>query len=253
MMDREGSSAPRKVMTTLSELLRSLYLHDLEYCLLKSPKEEDPPVFTKDQIISVLEKDTGEKCAWELTELCSFYSTLDDLLKKKVLSDCTEVLVIQKEGSGIQPVASLRVPGEETEENVPSWWNAPVPFVSWKKGVFAANEAAGKLLADAEVKRGRGGEFVRETDDGRYLLFTRIHPSVYFVEDVSEALGKAREMAWWAAVGKALAARLEEKGCTLERIKDTPLPSPKGTVEDLRCLWDGEELGFLRVNHDNKF
>lgn len=246
----------KKKGTSLSELLRTLYLHDLEFCMLMSPDEEDPPVFTKDQIISVLEKDAGERSAWELTGLCSFYSTLDALLEKKILNDRTEVFVIQKEDSGILPVSSIREREEGKEppegEDRPSWWGAPVPFVSWKKGALLSNGAAEELLGGAEVKKGRGPEFVRELEDGRCLLFRRIHPSVYFVEDVSEDLAKAREMAWWAAAGRAFAAALEERGGAAERV-DKPAALPgDGAVEFLQCSWDGEDLGYLRVDHGNK-
>lgn len=243
--------------TSLSELLRALYLHDVEFCLLMSREEEDPPVFTKDQIISVLERDAGEKSAWELTGLCSFYSTLETLLKKKVLNERTEVFVIQEEDSGILPVSSLRdreETGETTEDGdaPPSWWGAPVPFVSWKKGTFLSNGAASELLMGAEVKKGRGGEFIRELADGRCMLFRKVHPAVYFVEDVSEDLGKAREMAWWAAVGRACVGSFEKKGCRAERVSETSSVPEDGTVEFLKCLWDGEELGYLRLSHGKK-
>jgi hypothetical protein len=246
---------PEKNETSLSELLRAMYLHDLELCILMA-SDNEMPVFTKDQIVSVLEKGAGEKSAWELKNLCSFHYTLEALVGKKALDDRTKVFVMKEEGPGIFLVSSLlgevKKAGRPELKDAPPWWDAPVPFVSWKKGCLFPNRAAAELLGGAEVKKGGGEEFMRELGDGRCLLFRKIYPAVFFVEDVSEVLGKAREMAWWAAVGRAFAGSMEEKGCRVERVAEPAPGRAEETAEYLKCLWDGEELGYLKVNHEKK-
>jgi|LSQX01.1.fsa_nt_gb hypothetical protein len=255
MGEKTKTTSCRKKRTgvTLSELLRSLYRHGIEFCLLFSPGEGHP-VFSKDQIISVLEKGEGERSVSELTELCSSFSTLEDILERNILGKQTELLVVKDTDLRILPVSSLSsLSLEDTGKGVPLWWDAPVPFVSWAKGRFSANRSAAALLGGAAVSRGQGSEFLCELKENKCFLFREIHPSVFLVDDVSQDMVNAKEMAWWAAVGKAFVSRLRCKGISVEKIDDSRESSHDNSDDILACVWDEEILGYLKVKDGSEF
>lgn len=257
-MARETKRTPRrrkdeKAGLTLSKLLRDLYLHGIEFCLFFSPGEGHP-VFSKDQIISVLEKGEGERSVCELTELCPSFSTLEDLLGKNVLRKQAELLVLKDGDLSILPVSSiLGMPEGDVETGIPLWWDAPLPFVSWTGGRFSANRKAAELLEGIPVPRGQGPEFLCEASGEKCFLFREIHPAVFLVDDVSEDMGNAKEMTWWAAVGKAFVSRLRGKGFSVEKITETPPSADDERDEVLACVWDEDILGYLKVKDGKEF
>jgi hypothetical protein len=256
-MGRETRRTPRRRRgenggMLLSQVLRDLYLHGMEYCLFFSPGEGHP-VFSKDQIISVLEKGEGERSVSELTKLCPSFSTLEDLLEKNVLGKQSELLVLKDSDLRILPVSSiLGMAGGEVEAGVPLWWDAPLPFVSWAGGRFSANRKAAEVLNGIPVPRREGPEFLCEVSGGKCFLFREIHPAVYLVDDVSEDMGNAREMTWWAAVGKAFVSHLRGKGCSVEKTTEAPSSADDELDQVLACVWDEDILGYLRVKDGKK-
>ncbi|TDY61773.1 hypothetical protein C8D99_10411 [Aminivibrio pyruvatiphilus] len=257
-MGRETKKTPRrrideKAAPTLSKVLRDLYLHGIEFCLFFSPCEGHP-VFSKDQIISVLEKGEGERNVCELTKLCPSFSTLEDLLEKKVLVKQTELLVLKDADLRILSVSSIAGMAEgDVETGIPLWWDAPLPFVSWTGGRFTANRKAAEVLGGIPVPRGKGPEFLCETSGGKCFLFREIHPAVFLVDDVSEDMGNAKEMTWWAAVGKAFVSRLRGKGFSVEKTTEVPSAAEDERDEVLACVWDDNILGYLKVKDGKEF
>lgn len=238
-----------KTGISLSEVLRDLYRHGIEFCLLFSPAMCHP-VFSKDQIISVLEKDEGERKVCELPDLCPSFSTLDDLVNRKVLEGEDRLLALKEEELVVLSASSLLKVSREGQKT-PPWWKAPVPLVSWAEGRFLANKSAKKLLGGASLRRGEGAEFFCEGRKGKGFLLKEVSPSVFLVDDVSEDMGAAREMAWWAAIGKAFVSKIEACGGRVEEVDGGALP--EDDLEDfLTCLWDDEILGYLKVSHGKK-
>jgi hypothetical protein len=257
VMGRESKRTTRrrkveKTGVTLSELLRDLYLHGIDFCLLYSPIEGHP-VFSKDQIISVLEKGEGERSISELTTLCSSFSPLEDLLKKNVLCKQEKLFVLKDADLRILPVSSIvEMSGADIGTGVPLWWDAPLPLVSWAEGRFSANRKASELLDGITVPRGDESEFLRELPGGKCFLFREIYPCVFLVDDVSEDMGNAKEMTWWAAVGKAFVSRLRGKGFSVEKMSEAPPSAVDERDEILACVWDDDILGFLKVKDGKK-
>lgn len=258
VMGRETKRPPRrrkveKNEVTLSELLRDLYLHGVEYCLLYSPPEGHP-VFSKEQIVSVLEKGESERSVSELATLCSSFSPLKDLLEKNVLSKKDKLFVLKDADLRILPVSTIaEMTGEEIGTGVPLWWDAPLPFVSWAGERFSANRKAAGLLDGIPLTRGEGSEFLRELPGGKCFLFREIHPCIFLVDDVSEDMGNAKEMTWWAAVGKAFVSRLRGKGFSVEKMTEDPLSAVDERDEILTCVWEDDIVGFLKVKDGKNF
>lgn len=240
-----------KSESTFSALLRNLYLYSVEYCLFFSPGEGHP-VFSKDQIVSILERGYGERKISELAELFPSFATLDELVKKKMLEASTEILVVRDDEPQVLPVS--RISGillEEASEGLPLWWNVPVPLFSCAGGKIAVNGCAQKLFGDispVQIPHMEGPEFVFEVSPGGgCFLFKEIHPSVFLVEDVSEDMRSAEEMAWWASIGKAFVSKIKGKGKNVRRIEVADSAAMENAGDCLACIWDGKILGYLRV------
>ncbi len=95
----------------------------------------------------MLEKGEGERNVCELTKLCPSFSTLEDLLEKKVLVKQTNFC-----SEGRRPEDSFcfihsGMAEGDVETGIPLWWDAPLPFVSWTGGRFTANRKAAEVLA----------------------------------------------------------------------------------------------------------
>ena len=246
---KTSSRESEKARVSISEVLRDLYRHGIDFCLLFSPAMTHP-VFSKDQIISVLEKDEGERDVCDLPDLCPSFSTLYDLVSRKILEGGDKLLAFKEEKLVVLTASSLLDISNEVQK-IPLWWEAPVPFVSWEGGRFLANRTAKKLLGGTSLHRGEGSEFFCEGPRGKGFLLKEVSPSLFLVDDVSEDIGAAREMAWWAAIGKAFVSKVKACGGRVEEVHGGTLP--EGDPEDfLTCLWDGEILGFLKVDHGKK-
>lgn len=237
----------------LSSLLRNLYIHSVEHCAPLVRGES--AIVTKDQLISILERGYGEKKVRDIPRLLSSSAALKDMVRKNLLKDRTPVLAVDEDGFEILPAKSLSfgVPSGSFRENVPSWWNAPLPFVSVEGGKIALNGKARSLLANISLEAlsdNTSGEkeFVLEQSSGTFL-FREIAPTVYLVEDVSSDVASAREISWWAAVGKAFVEKLETEGKIAERSELSPPLEAGAAAESLPCLWEGKTLGYLLIRH----
>ncbi len=252
--ERQKLQGSLNLDSSLSSLLRNLYLHSVEHCAPLVPGES--AIVTKDQLISILERGYGEKKVRDIPRLLSSSAVLKEMVRKNLLNDRTPVLTVSEEGYEILPAGSLSasVPSRPSPEGVPPWWNAPLPFVSIAPGKISLNGKArallgdippGELFADAPDDE---EEFVLEPSSGTFL-FRKIAPGVYLVEDVSSDVNSAREISWWAAVGRAFVGKLHAEGKTAERSDVSPKHTPGASEECLPCLWDGKILGYLLVRH----
>ncbi|NLB83746.1 MAG: hypothetical protein GX791_05820 [Synergistaceae bacterium] len=172
-----------------------------------------------------------------------------------MFKDRTSVLTVNEEGYEVLPAGSLALstPVRLTGADIPSWWNVPLPLVSVASGRIVLNEKARILFGDVSLDGLLDDlpdekEFVLEPFSGTFL-FREIAPLVYFAEDVSEDVTSAREISWWAAVGKAFVEKIRGEGKRAER-SDIPLPSEPGARKEcLPCLWEGKVLGYLLVRN----
>lgn len=239
--------------SSLSTLLRNLYLHGVEHCapLVRG----EAAIFTKDQVVSILERGYGDKKVRDIPDLLSSSSGLKEIAGKNHFKDKTSVLTVNEEGYEVLPAGNLALSAASRPVGggVPSWWNVPLPLVSLASEKIAFNEKARSLLGDVSLEGILDSvpdekEFVLELSSGTFL-FREIAPLVYLAENVSDDVTSAREISWWAAVGKAFVKKLRGEGKSTKRSDVAPSFKPNTVEECLPCLWEGEVLGYLLVNN----
>ena len=250
--DRQNLQTGLTLDSPLSSLLRNLYIHSLDHCapLVRG----EAAIVTKDQLISILERGHGEKKVRDIPRLLSSSASLREMVQKNLLKDRTPVLTVDEEGFEILPAANLSLSTWPSREELPFWWNAPLPFVAVALGKIILNEKAQSLLGNMPLEKLLGNppedkEFVLEPSSGTFL-FREVAPSIYLVEDVSSDVSSAREISWWAAVGKAFVEKLHTEDKTTERSDVFSALGPGTAEECLPCLWEGKILGYLLVRHE---
>ena len=239
--------------SSLSTLLRNLYLHGVEHCAPLVRGES--AIFTKDQVVSILERGYGEKKVRDIPDLLSSSSGLRESSGNNQVKEKTSVLTVNEDGYEVLPAGSLDLsaPVPPVGGGVPSWWNAPLPLVSLASGKITLNEKARTLLSDLPLDsffdhRPNEKEFVIEPSSGTFL-FREIAPLVYIAEDVSADVSSAREISWWAAVGKAYVEKLRGEGKSTRRSDAAGSLKPNAGEESLPCIWEGKVLGYLLVRN----
>lgn len=253
-MMSQGRPRPQEGLnldSSLSTLLRNLYLHGVEHCAPVILGESS--ILTKDQVVSILERGHGEKKVRNIPDLLASSGALRENRGKNLFNDKTPVLTVNEEGFEVLPAGNLTLPtccpsGGE----VPSWWTVPLPLLSLASGKIALNEKARALLGDLPLdsffdQRPKEREFLIEPPSGTFL-FREIAPLVYLAEDVSGDVTSAREISWWAAVGRAFVEKLAREGKRAVRSDWPSAPGDDGE-ECLPCLWEGKVLGYLLVRH----
>lgn len=255
MKSRDGqkSQGGLNLDSSLSTLLRNLYLHGVEHCVPLIRGES--AIFTKDQVVSILERGYGEKKVRDIPELLSSSSGVKEIAGKNLFKDKTSVLTVNEEGYEVLPAGSLALsaPGRTPRGDIPTWWTVPLPLVSLASGKIVFNEKARALLGDVPLDGLLDNlpdekEFVLELLAGTFL-FREIAPLVYLAEDVSSDVASAREISWWAGVGKAFMEKLHREGKSAERSDVAPSSKTDGREECLPCLWEGKVLGYILVRN----
>ncbi len=255
MKSRDGQKPQEELNldSSLSTLLRNLYLHGVEHCapLIRG----ESAIFTKDQVVAILERGYGEKKVRDIPELLSSANIQKKIAGKNLFKDRTSVLAVNEEGCEVLPAGSLALstPVRPTGADTPSWWNVPLPLVSVASGKIVLNEKARILLQGVSLNGLLDDlpdekEFVLEPLAGTFL-FREIAPQIYLAEDVSADVTSAREISWWAAVGKAFVEKFRGEGKITSRSDVLPSFKPSTGEECLPCLWEGKVLGYLLVRN----
>lgn len=119
----------------LSSLLRSLYLHGVEHCALATAKGF--PIFSKDQIVSLLERGNAD------TKVCEAFALLSSngfacLTEQRLMEPLTPVLLVTDRGVELVPAGRIPQPSpreedaapdeEITDSGLPCWWTVPLPL-----------------------------------------------------------------------------------------------------------------------------
>jgi hypothetical protein len=247
---------------TVQDLLRQLFQEKAEYALI--PRGEGRDLFTKDRIISLLERGWGgrplEECLKELSP--------DDPGLLGGLPGDTPLLLVEgarirsvrlrqvREGAagGSSPSPGVPFLPVHRAEGAPAWFEAPLPLLRWVRGEEPRlNAGAVRLLPGGEERlsliRGLSEEqdvfSVGSGDRGKAFLLRPLGEGYYLLEDVSDDVRVAEDVAWWASVGKAFVERLERNGVRVRCCRGEEDPPGEGEILD--CAWEGHPLGRIRI------
>jgi hypothetical protein len=283
-----------KTLTTRSNfavLLRSLYRLGLDYCVL--PPGEDfrgTIIFTKDQLVSLIERGSPETAITDIPKrvaqglfkpVAILESDSSDFLdcssgefasgqfaSKGGFEDLDElqVLVVDDAGAVVSPLKNLKKALTPKAPSFPAWWEAPVPFAMRGKGVLHVNNTA-MLMFGADLKRLAAGDFPDKEEflvtlEGKpnscAVTFRRLEEDIFMLDDCTSDVAAAADITWWAAVGKAWAATLDQENLAYRRCGESEAEAlraegekgekgEKGAKTVLPCKWEGELLGYLCI------
>ena len=160
---RDNSEGSTTIQSPLPVLLRSLYLHGVEYCALAGADRCD--VYTKDQIVSLLERgDTDRTVCEAIAQLepgafaCGRH--------EGALDSATRVLLVTSTGSEVVAASSIpegkrpksrKTLAKKAVPASPPWWNAPIPLaMCTEKGILLNSSGGGCWLDSPSPGSARG-------------------------------------------------------------------------------------------------
>jgi hypothetical protein len=258
----------------LTEMLRTMYRAGVDYCvMLPSWNFRDYVVFTKDQLVLLIERDSPNIRVSDIPKLAAegafkplIFSDKPAVPDADIDPDALQVLFIEDEQAGL---SSLREALASRDPDFPAWWEAPVPFVMHRRRRTYSNSAAkrtfgGELeelprdLPEKDEFLVRLEGFDVESGQGkvpRSLMFRRLEGDIFTLEDWTGDVLAAADISWWAAVGKAWIAILDKGKRVYRRYEKAEVEAMD--AEDLAalsaentlipCEWEDGILGYLCV------
>jgi hypothetical protein len=256
----------------LTEMLRTMYRTGVDYCvMLPSWNFRDYVVFTKDQLVLLIERDSPDVRVSDIPELAAQGAFKPLLFSDKPVMpdnadvdlDALQVLFIEDEQAGL---SSLREALASRDPDFPEWWEAPVPFVMHRRRRTYSNSAAKRMFSEELEELPRDlpekDEFLvnLEGEQGgfappRSLMFHRLEGDIFTLEDCTGDVVAAADIAWWAAVGKAWIAILDKgkrvyrryEKAEVEAMESEELAALSTENTLIPCEWESGILGYLCV------
>lgn len=237
-------------------LLRTLYRMVLDYCVLRPSGDSGRlVVFTKDQLISLIERSSPDIAVGDIPDLA-----MRGLFKPVSISDNerVKVLVVGESGADVMPAAEALVP---VVPSFPVWWEAPVPLALNREGKLYFNPTALAMFShDLKKMAVRDlpdkDEFMvaLEGDAGSpgVFAFRRLEKNVFMLEDCTDDIVAAEEISWWAAVGRTWAAKLDREKRKYCRCDEAESDTLSAAYDVLPCEWEGELRGYFCVEKAEK-
>jgi hypothetical protein len=268
MMSHNQALKALTTRSSLTVLLRTLYRIGLDYCVLLPLGDfRNIIVFTKDQLVSLIERGSSEasiadipkRVAQGLFKPVAIFksdSSSSDFVSKGSFGDPDrlQILLIDNEGATI---SSLKEALDPKGPDLPEWWEAPIPFVMCGGGALHINPTAMlmfgpdlKCLASSDLPD--KDEFL-VTLEGKAspctVTFHRLEGDIFMLDDCTGDMAAAADIVWWAAVGKAWIATLDREKLAYRRCTETEAEVLRAENEHsvLPCEWEGELLGYLCV------
>ncbi len=245
-----GSLTPS---STLLVVLRTLYRLRLEYGVYLPEDSTDTVVFSKDQLVALIERVNAETLVKDLTSLAERgifrpLAVSEDFTNEEDAP--IQALVVEKRGAWLEPLMEALLPHEP---DFPEWWEAPLPFALCERGRIYINQMA-LLMFGPELERipvpslAESDEFLVELEVGerpRFLTFRRLEPDIFILEDCSsDDLAEAQDISWWAAIGKAWTVLLESENYSWHRAEEL---EEDFSGKAYPCEWDGRFCGYFCV------
>ncbi|MDI9370087.1 MAG: hypothetical protein GX181_02875 [Synergistaceae bacterium] len=261
-MDRTGYTNDTTVDSPLSSLLRSLFLHGVEHCVISGADKS--AIFSKEQIVSFMERGHADtKVAEAMKRLSS--GQLPPGTISKSMGPLTPVLLVTKQGVEVVPAEAIpdepkksveaKAMLEETPAlQLPAWWTVPLPIVLCDEGSVLYNHAAEELFEDIALpklskKKRLSGEFLIQ-HGGRQFLFSRIDPAVFLIQEVTEDIKNADRMAWLASIGQAFITDLKCRRRSVRQVRSKNLPAARNEDRCLACIWENAVLGYVCIDNE---
>ena len=252
--------------SSLAVLLRTLYRMGLDYCVLPPADGfADIIVFTKDQLVSLIERNSSETSIFDISRrvaqglfkpVAIFKSDASSInfVSKGGFADPEklQVLVVDEEGAKAASLKEALIP---RTPNFPEWWEAPMPFAMFERGKAYINRTA-MLMFGPDLKRIATDDI---PDKNEFLVtlegkespcavsFRRLEGEIFMLDDCTSDAAAAADITWWAAVGKAWAATLDEEKRGHRRCDEMEAEGLRADHEVLACEWEGELLGYFCV------
>ncbi|MDR1977614.1 MAG: hypothetical protein LBQ42_02660 [Synergistaceae bacterium] len=252
--------------SSLAVLLRALYRMGLDYCVLPpSDGFADIIVFTKDQLVSLIERNSSETSIFDISKrvaqgifkpVAIFKSdaSSSNFVSKGGFAEPErlQVLVVDDEGANVSSLKEALIP---RAPDFPEWWEAPVPFAMCGRGKVHINRTA-MLMFGPDLKRLATSDLPDKNEflvtlEGRQspctVTFRRLEGDIFMLDDCTSDMAAAADIAWWAAVGKAWTATLDEEKRAYCRCDEMETESLRADNMILPCRWEGELLGYFCV------
>jgi hypothetical protein len=229
----------------------------LDYCVLPpSENFEDFAVFTKDQLVSLIEIDSPETLIAEIPKMTQSAFKPFAVFRPGsppdgfADSENLQALTVEEDGASVSPLKEALQP---RAPRFPPWWEAPVPFAMCEYGRLHVNQTA-LLMFGPDLTRLSARDIPEKNEflvtlEGKgspcTLTFRRLEKDIFMLDDCTSEVAEAADIAWWAAVGKAWAASLDKEGCVYHRRVEKD--EGAGGETAYFCEWGGDFLGYFCV------
>ena len=262
------NQVPLKSLTaraSLVMLLRTLYRMGLNYCvLLPSGDYAYALVFTKDQLVSLIERGNSDMLVADIPKSVTqgffkpaaiFKPDEPDFVPDDGEPEQLQVLLLEEGGAKVSSLKDALVP---RAPEFPGWWEAPVPFAMLGYGKLHINHTA-LLMFGSNLER-MPIEDIPDKDEFLITLegetshcsvtFRRLEGDIFALEDSTSDLAAAEEVAWWAAIGKAWTVALDLEKRAYSRCSEGETENLNSEDSELHpCEWGGELLGYFRIEN----
>lgn len=226
--------------SSIQQLLRALFCMQADLVRLRIEGQER--FLPKEQLIALIERGRGGETAVSLSVGVglerAFLSHMDP---DRLILDLTEGPGHLRRLADLGPVS---VPDPSFE--------ASLPLLRLRRGRLEFNEAARSRWGNPQLPLEElcalplGEEATFVSDEGRHFMIRHFREGCFLIDDVSLDVVTAREIAWWAAVGKALVSRMKENGAVIDTLEpDCQEASWDSSL--IPCQWEGRLLGYLTV------
>jgi hypothetical protein len=224
----------------------------LDYCVLRGPGESDKAlIFTKDQLISLIERSSPDTSIEDLPGLAA-----RGLFKPVTPPEPenTRVLLVEEGGSSVSSIREALLMGP----SFPEWWGIPIPLAMFFSKKLYFNPTANALFGPnlkrmATCTLPNKDEFLVELEGANFpclLTFRRLDAHTFMLEDSTGDAALAEDIAWWASIGKAWTATLDEKRISYRRCTESEAAALQGEDDTiLPCEWEGRLLGYFCVEN----
>ena len=209
----------------LLDFLRAMYSLVLDYGVYLGDKNSEPLIFSKDQLVFLIERGQVDLLLKDLPELERAEVIHAIRLEEFASPENIQALIIEKRGVSIGTLAGAFNPNQ-TE--YPVWWTAPIPFAKCTRDKVKLNPAALSEF-DSELERLNAAalpekdEFIVELegkDRPMFLSFRRLAAGIFTIEDCTGDLVEAQDISWWAGLGRLWMNLIEAGGHKWRRLED---------------------------------
>ena len=264
----------------LLDFLRAMYSLVLDYGVYLGDKNSEPLIFSKDQLVFLIERGQVDLLLKDLPELERADVIHAIRLEEFASPENIQALIIEKRGVSIGTLAGAFNPNQ-TE--YPVWWTAPIPFAKCTRDKVKLNPAALSEFG-SELERLNAAalpekdEFIVELegkDKPYFLSFRRLAAGIFTLEDCTGDLVEAQDISWWAGLGRLWINLLETGGHKWRRLEnakdledlklnldleniDLNNPEDLEKIERLSgaqilpCEWQDRFMGYLCIENENK-